>query len=191
MRDITSPKDKEVSHFLSIKSLHIATTPAPSLYNIKSEFSSTPVSKAISFGIAREAYSKVYIKESPPIDKSIPGPGQYVVPPKIGDAQKYTMRPKTINPCNDLTYSYVFVESMTTIRINPGPGAYEMKPALNQNGAYFNSKYHNSMATTMAPSRSLRFLELKNSPEKLNPGPGRYTPMGEMTKQGSYFVSKF
>ncbi len=43
----------------------------------------------------------------------------------------------------------------------------------------------------MAPSRSMRFLELKNSPEKLNPGPGRYTPMGEMTKQGSYFVSKF
>lgn len=71
-QDITSLKDKEV---IIIRYNLLATTPAPSLYNIKSEFSSTPVSKAISFGIAREAYSKVYIKESPPIDKSIPGPG--------------------------------------------------------------------------------------------------------------------
>ena len=47
------------------------------------------------------------------------------------------------------------------------------------------------MASTIAPARSLRFLELRNSPEKLNPGPGRYTPVGEMTRQGSYFLSKF
>lgn len=80
---------------------------------------------------------------------------------------------------------------MSTIRINPGPGAYEPKPTLNKTGTYFLSKFQNSMASTMSPARSLRFLELKNSPQKLNPGPGRYAPLGEMTKDGSYFVSKF
>ena len=75
------------------------SNPAPSQYNLKSEFTSTPSSKAFSFGIAREAYSKVFIKENPPIDKAIPGPGQYTVPKLIGEASKYTMRPKTTNPC--------------------------------------------------------------------------------------------
>jgi hypothetical protein len=42
---------------------------------MKSEFSKTPTSKAISFGIAREAYTKVYLKENPTIDPSVPGPG--------------------------------------------------------------------------------------------------------------------
>ena len=67
---------------------------------------------------------------------------------------------------------------MTTIKINPGPGAYETKPAINDKGSYFVSKFHNSLAATMSPARSLRFLELKNSPERLNPGPGRYSPSG-------------
>jgi hypothetical protein len=53
---------------------------------------------------------------------------------------------------------------MSTIRINPGPGAYESKPALNENGNYFLSKFANSMAATMSPARSMRFIELKNSP---------------------------
>lgn len=77
----------------------IAVTPAPCQYNLRSEFSPTPGTKAFSFGIAREAYSKVFIKEQPPMDKSIPGPGQYTVPVLIGNnAQKYTIRPKTTNP---------------------------------------------------------------------------------------------
>jgi len=33
------------------------------MYNAKSEFNATPANKAFSFGIAREAYSKVYLKE--------------------------------------------------------------------------------------------------------------------------------
>lgn len=47
------------------------------------------------------------------------------------------------------------------------------------------------MATTINPSRSVRFLELKGSPQKLNPGPGRYDPGSTLTRDGSYFVSKF
>ena len=39
---------------------------------------------AYTFGISREAYSKVFIKENPPVDKAIPGPGAYKVPEMIG-----------------------------------------------------------------------------------------------------------
>jgi hypothetical protein len=71
-------------------------SPPPNNYNIKSDFTNTPSNKAISFGIAREAYSKVYIKENPTRDPSVPGPGQYVIPCIVGlEAAKYTMRPKT------------------------------------------------------------------------------------------------
>lgn len=52
--------------------------PAPTTYIQKSDFDkSSPYARAFSFGISRDAYSKVYIKENPPSDKSIPGPGQY------------------------------------------------------------------------------------------------------------------
>lgn len=50
-------------------------SPSPTNYNLKSEFVPTGASKAYSFGIAREAYSKVYIKENPARDPSVPGPG--------------------------------------------------------------------------------------------------------------------
>ena len=53
----------------------LATSPPPDLYTLKSEFVKNPSAKAYSFGIAREAYSKVYIKEQPPMDRAIPGPG--------------------------------------------------------------------------------------------------------------------
>ena len=54
--------------------------PAPTAYNSKSDFDKTaPHARAFSFGIAREAYSKVYLKESPPVDTSIPGPGAYII----------------------------------------------------------------------------------------------------------------
>lgn len=67
---------------------------------MKSDFNSTTSSKAFSFGIAREAYSKVYIKEHPIRDPSVPGPGQYTVPTLVGnEANKYTMRPKTMSMC--------------------------------------------------------------------------------------------
>ena len=74
-------------------------SPSPNHYQTKSEFNSTPGAKAFSFGIAREAYSKVYIKEAPHTDPAVPGPGQYSVPVLVGnEASKYSLRPRTINP---------------------------------------------------------------------------------------------
>ena len=48
---------------------------------------------------------------------------------------------------------------MTTIITNPGPGAYDTKPSLNEKGYYFVSKFKNSMASTISPSKSMRFLD--------------------------------
>jgi hypothetical protein len=80
--------------------LDIVDTPSPTSYNKKSDFQNNTVSKAFSFGIAREAYTKVYIKEHPNRDPNVPGPGQYQIPGIVGiEASKYTMRPKTVNPC--------------------------------------------------------------------------------------------
>ena len=89
----------------------IGDVPAPTAYPPKSDFDKTdPHARAFSFGIAREAYSKVYIKENPPIDKSIPGPGTYVIQPKIGnEASKYSMKGRTINHCKRIKIYNLFL----------------------------------------------------------------------------------
>jgi hypothetical protein len=79
---------------------------------------------------------------------------------------------------------------MTTIIANPGPGTYEPKAAINDKGNYFLSKFKNSMASTMSPSKSKRFYD-PSLTSKIAPGPGFYSPTGDFTKDGSYFVSKF
>jgi hypothetical protein len=53
----------------------ILETPPPNIYQLKSDFNKVPSAKAFSFGIAREAYSKVYLKENPARDPNVPGPG--------------------------------------------------------------------------------------------------------------------
>ena len=42
----------------------------------------------------------------------------------------------------------------------PGPGAYEAKPAINDKGNYFISKFRNSSATSIDPPSSARFKDL-------------------------------
>ena len=51
------------------------------------------------------------------------------------------MRPKTLNPGNS-----IYLDEMTTIKINPGPGAYEKVETITKNGKYMISKYANSGA---------------------------------------------
>jgi hypothetical protein len=38
-----------------------------------------------------------------------------------------------------------------TYKTVPGPGTYEPKPAINEKGNYYVSKYHSSGATTIDP----------------------------------------
>jgi hypothetical protein len=52
---------------------------------------------AFSFGMSREHFRKVYLKENPPVDISVPGPGQYTIKRSAieSNASRYSMRPKT------------------------------------------------------------------------------------------------
>jgi hypothetical protein len=65
---------------------------------------------------------------------------------------KYTMRPRTLNPSN-----YINLDEQTTIKINPGPGAYEKVETMTKNGKCFISKHKNSGATIINPACSKRF----------------------------------
>lgn len=74
---------------------------------MKSDFVKNPPSNAFSFGIAREAYSKVYLKEHPSdaAKKSIPGPGSYKIGNIVGtEGLKYSMWPKTKDPSKQFLY---------------------------------------------------------------------------------------
>ena len=97
--------------------------PPPNSYQFATDFVKNPGSKAFSFGIAREAYSKVYLKEHPSdaFKKAIPGPGSYKIPTIVGtEGWKFSMRPKTKDP--KLKY---------TCWDAPGPGAYDFKASIN------------------------------------------------------------
>jgi hypothetical protein len=51
--------------------------PSPQAYNLKGDFDKVTgmKSRAFSFGMSREYFRKVYLKENPPVDASVPGPG--------------------------------------------------------------------------------------------------------------------
>lgn len=44
---------------------------------MRSDFTKAPKSQAFSFGLSREYFKNVYLKENPPIPKAVPGPGAY------------------------------------------------------------------------------------------------------------------
>ncbi len=83
----------------SVSITYSVWSPAPGTYKQDSDFcNSHPHMSSFSFGISREAYSKVYIKENPPTDKNVPGPGSYQVQPKFSnEAQKYSLRGRNAN----------------------------------------------------------------------------------------------
>lgn len=138
-------------------------SPSPTNYNMKSEFNHVPGAKAFSFGIAREAYSKVFIKEHPPRDPSVPGPGAYAISGVVGhENPSFTMRPKTVNHCKSFYFSDHILEILSA-KNSPGPGAYEPKAAINDKGSYFLSKFKNSMATSIDPPASGRFKEFTSN----------------------------
>ncbi len=62
---------------------------------------------------------------------------------------------------------------MTSVRFNPGPGAYEPKASINQAGTYILS----SMRNTLTPSISLPSLDRGRGIYDVKPGipgPGQY-----------------
>jgi hypothetical protein len=80
------------------------------------------------------------------------------------------MRPKTLNPGNSN-----YLDEMTTIKINPGPGAYEKEETITKTGKLFMSKHKSSGATTINPATSKRFPAKPSFNYFIgnkNPGPG-------------------
>lgn len=72
-------------------------SPSPGTYNTTGEYNKANMHKAYSFGLAREHFKKVYIKENPVLDISVPGPGMYNPRPQSGmrSSSKYSLRPRT------------------------------------------------------------------------------------------------
>ena len=89
----------------------------------------------------------MYVKENPPSDKSIPGPGQYVVKPKFGnESQKYSLYGRNANHSKYNIFNWTSIVMLTSARFNPGPGAYEPKTTITPTGEYFVSSMKNSKA---------------------------------------------
>lgn len=144
-------------------------------------FKKNPSNKAFSFGIAREAYSKVYLKghKGPDTARDIPGPGTYNTSlyQSMGKSgMSYTLRPRTGNVG-------IFVSS----RGIPGPGSYETKSALSSKGTHFLSKFKSSGAPSFNPPGSKRF---RDNIDKNLPGPAEYNPKIAISNTGGQYLSK-
>lgn len=157
------------------------TGPPPGSYEPLSQFASrTPTNKGFSFGISRDAYSKVYNEKDKKPDKAVPGPGTYQTDERCGkEGLRYTLKPRISS--NLLKYT----TSM------PGPGTYDSTPALDLKGTYYNSKFRNSRASVFSPARSKRFSNYSRNSTKNLPGPGTYNSTATISKDGNYFLSKF
>lgn len=143
------------------------------VYQKPAPFSTAKNQHAYTFGLAREAYQKVYIPENPASDKAIPGPGTYKVNGIFGsEGKKWSIRVKP---------------NKRSASVQPGPGAYEMPKGLTPEGRYYWSKYKSS-GNAALKSNEKRFastLDLRT------PGPGQYKEVVPISSEGRNFVSKF
>lgn len=102
-------------------------------------FVKSPKGNAYSFGLAREHFKKVYIKENPQADRSVPGPGRYDHTANIKQMAgvMYTCRPKTVKDSSFQNFTKGY----------PGPGTYELTATEDKNGFCYVSKYKSSTGT--------------------------------------------
>jgi hypothetical protein len=114
-------------------------SPSPNRYTLDSTFQKQAKSRAFSFGLSREHFKKVYIKENQQVDVCVPGPGQYDHTASIKQMQglMYTLRPKTTKDSSFQNFTKLY----------PGPGTYELNATEDKNGFCFISKYKSSTGT--------------------------------------------
>jgi len=80
----------QVKYYLIFLILANTFTPAPSAYN---NLGKKPLQHSYTFGLSREAFKKAFLREHPPRDPIIPGPGAYLGLNKEGaDSAKWSMR---------------------------------------------------------------------------------------------------
>lgn len=122
--DTKSKRAASIGHGRRLSSISATShSPSPALYKIPSTFSKTPKSNAYTFGMSREFFRKVYLKENPPRDKNVPGPGAYEQKSEKSQI-KYSIRPKTAVHSAFQNYTKGY----------PGPGTYEMSKTDIRNG---------------------------------------------------------
>ena len=82
------------------------------------EFNKVPKGKAFSFGVSRDFFKKVYLKENPPRDVSVPGPGHYRPNTTLTEQNGglFSIRPKTANSSAFQNFT----------KFVPGPGTYNI-----------------------------------------------------------------
>jgi hypothetical protein len=68
--------------------------PGPGSVEMRGMFDKgSPRSKAFSFGLSREHYKRVFVKENLQADPSVPGPGRYQIQSIVGhEGQNVTMK---------------------------------------------------------------------------------------------------
>eukprot|EP00347_Sterkiella_histriomuscorum_P018891 403343777 len=139
-----------------------SVAPSPQLYNVPN----IKDPKQYSFGESRDKFEKVYIKENPPRDKNVPGPGAYTVKQDytIKGSAAYSMRPNS-------NYASMFNDPTKKF---PGPGQYNGQSATeNKNGFTVQSKYKSSGAVAISKGgQRFDHRVYRNSMEI--PGPGKY-----------------
>ena len=148
-------------------------SPPPGSYEPPTQFKRSQKARAFSFGLTRNAYQKVYLKNKPvPDTAGKPSPAAYNIREVPGrDKVHFTMRPMTPNP--------IYLE---LTRFNPGPGTYS-----------HNSAAHSSFYTSRSKEKLDRLpKDKKRFPivygGKL-PGPGHYSPRNQFSNRGVYVVS--
>lgn len=166
-------------------------SPSPNKYTLDSSFVKSPKSRAFSFGLSREHFKKVYIKENMQADASVPGPGQYDHGATLQQMKglQYTLRPKTSKDSSFQNFTRGF----------PGPGTYELTATEDKNGFCFVSKFKSSTGakinylnpTNHNASQRIDVNLMRRSLQV--PGPGNYENHEKlkMDAKGQYLFSKW
>jgi hypothetical protein len=146
-------------------------------YDLPSQFDNKNTT-GISFGISREHYKKVFVRNNLVIDEENPGPARYDIRLKIGkDAPKFSI------------YSKIDNQSLFNLNVknkkNPCPGYYNFQSSINFDGKCPISNYKN--ITSFGFSKEKRF-KIKNIKDDL-------TPIYDLTHRfngtGKSFLSNF
>lgn len=139
-----------------------SVAPSPQKYSLPS----SRMVQSFSFGVSRDKFERVYIKENPAREKCVPGPSAYK--PKIEFVEKtnakYSMRPST-------SYASMFNDPTKKF---PGPGQYDgQKTSENKNGFYISSRYK-SPGNAVISKQGKRFEDYDQKRTGAIPGPGLY-----------------
>jgi hypothetical protein len=159
--------------------------PSPQAYTMRGDFEKGGWKQAaFTFGLSREHFRKVYLKENPPVDITVPGPGQYEVKRNAveSSASRYSLRPKT---AKDSSFQ-------NPTRGFPGPGQYTQKASEGgPTGFIVNSKYKSGGCAVISRGGS-RFDSSALKTSGAIPGPGNYALNRlEFNMKGNYPVSRF